>query len=89
VLDRDDALRDLLNGSSLEDADPRNYDAYVQTSQIIAGRVGVSPGQQAFVVNGRVCARATDLRLIVLIPIPDCWPCAYRRIPSIRYQDSD
>ncbi|PCH34985.1 glycosyltransferase family 24 protein [Wolfiporia cocos MD-104 SS10] len=51
VISAEDSLDDILSGTVLTDAE---YDEFVTASRLIAREVGLAPGDQAVVVNGRV-----------------------------------
>ncbi|KAG6839745.1 hypothetical protein C0991_012004, partial [Blastosporella zonata] len=54
VLSQDEVIRALTEGVKVVDFDPVYYAEYVKASRLVAREIGVAPGQQALLVNGRV-----------------------------------
>ncbi|GLB42376.1 putative UDP-glucose:Glycoprotein Glucosyltransferase [Lyophyllum shimeji] len=54
VLSQDEAVQPLTAGVKVADFDAGGYAEYVTSSRLVAREIGVAPGQQALLVNGRV-----------------------------------
>lgn len=47
-------INDLTGGVLLKDVSREVYDKYLTSSHLLAQEIGIEPGEQALVVNGRV-----------------------------------
>ncbi|KAG6918623.1 hypothetical protein DXG01_013034 [Tephrocybe rancida] len=54
LLSQDEVIRALTEGVKVADFNPIYYADYVQASRMVVREIGVAPGQQALLVNGRV-----------------------------------
>ncbi|KAG6833463.1 hypothetical protein H0H87_006830 [Tephrocybe sp. NHM501043] len=54
ILSQDEMVRELTEGVKKADFNPIYYADYVKASRLVAREIGVAPGKQALLVNGRV-----------------------------------
>lgn len=72
ILQQDESLQHLLNGRSINEIDSRRYDRYISISRDLCSRIGAVPGQQAFIINGRIVGpfpagsfKAADINVLI------------------------
>ena len=54
ILSQDEALRGLTGGFRISELDADRYAEYVKACRLTAREIGVTPGEQAILANGRV-----------------------------------
>jgi UDP-glucose:glycoprotein glucosyltransferase len=54
ILSRDAALGEITGGVKLHEVDAEEYSKFTSSSRLVARKLGLSPGQTALLVNGRV-----------------------------------
>lgn len=76
VLSQESVVDKLTKGNGSKEDDRKGYRYYVTSSSLIAGEIGLRPGQQALIVNGRIVGPlsrgdivADDLKALVSLEL--------------------
>lgn len=62
-----ESLDDLVGALKPADTDSAEYDQFVSTGKLLLRELGVSPGEQVLLVNGRVCFNSFLVTIVHLI----------------------
>ena len=73
VLTQETLIEKLTKGDGSKEDTKETYRDYLLSSRSVAREIGLRPGQQALIVNGRVSPRFLERRYNSLIPFSDRW----------------